>query len=97
MQQDYTVFVHLVDEKGNIVAQRDNPPVDGLYPTTEWEPEEIVRDQYDLVISPDALPGEHWIEIGMYLPESGERLAVRDTQSDSFQDYILLEQVTVSR
>jgi hypothetical protein len=97
MQQDYTVFIHLVDERGNIVAQKDNLPVDGFYSTTKWEPREIVRDQYDLVISPDALPGEHWLELGMYLPESGERLAVTGAKSDPFQGYILLEQVKVSR
>jgi hypothetical protein len=78
MGQDYVVFTHLVDEKQSIWGQKDNPPVDGFYPTSRWEAGEIVRDQYDILISPQALPGEYQIEVGMYLTETGERLkAVR--------------------
>ncbi len=78
MKQDYTVFTHLVDDEGRIWGQKDNPPVDGFYPTTKWEVGEIVRDQYDISISPEAPPGEYQIEVGMYLAETGERLrAVR--------------------
>ena len=78
MEQSYTVFTHLVDAGGHIVAQKDNPPVDGLYPTTKWEMGEIVRDQYDLTIPQDIAPGEYRLKVGMYLAETGERLrAVR--------------------
>ena len=76
MEQSYTVFTHLVDAGGHIVAQKDNPPVDGLYPTTEWQAGEIVRDQYDILISPETPPGEYQVEVGMYLAETGERLTV---------------------
>jgi hypothetical protein len=76
MDKDYTVFTHLTDQEGRIWGQKDNPPVDGFYPTTQWEKGEIVRDQYDLNISLDAPPGEYWIEVGMYLAETGERLPV---------------------
>jgi len=74
MDQDYTVFAHLVDGKGRIWGQKDNPPADGFYPTTKWQAGEIVRDQYDLLISPDAPVGDYKIEVGMYLAETGERL-----------------------
>jgi len=76
MEQSYTVFAHLVDAGDNIVAQKDNPPVDGFYPTTKWEVGEIVRDQYDLVIPSEVPSGEHWLNVGMYLAETGERLKV---------------------
>ena len=78
MDEDYTVFTHLVDGEGNIWGQKDNPPVDGFYPTTEWEAGEIVRDQYDILVSPEALPGEYQLEVGMYLAETGERLEILD-------------------
>lgn len=76
MERDYTVFTHLVDGEGNIWGQQDNPPVDGLYPTSQWEKGEIVRDQYDILISPEAIPGEYQIEVGMYLAETGQRLTI---------------------
>jgi hypothetical protein len=76
VEQSYTVFTHLVDEKQNIWGQKDNPPVDGFYPTTKWEVGEIVRDQYDLVIPSDAPSGEYRLNVGMYRTETGERLNV---------------------
>jgi hypothetical protein len=94
MEQDYTVFIHLIDEKQNIWGQKDNPPVDGLYPTTEWEAGEIVRDQYDLVISPDSPPGHYGLEIGMYLVETGKRLSV-SREGQRIGDGILLGPITV--
>jgi hypothetical protein len=74
MEQSYTVFTHLVDAGDHIVAQKDNPPVNGFYPTTKWEVGEIVRDQYDLVIPSDVPLGEYRLRVGMYLAETGERL-----------------------
>lgn len=74
--EGYTVFIHLVDREGRIWGQKDNPPVDGFYPTTQWQAGEIVRDQYDLLIPPNAPVGDYKIEVGMYLAETGERLPV---------------------
>jgi len=76
MRQSYTVFIHLVDDQGTLWGQKDNPPVDGFYPTTKWQAGEIVRDQYDLLIPSDAPVGDYKIEVGMYLAETGERLLV---------------------
>jgi len=90
MEQSYTVFTHLIDAGDNIVAQKDNPPVDGFYPTTKWEVGEIVRDQYDLLISPDSPVGGYKIEVGMYLAETGERLAVNG------DDAVQLTEVTIA-
>ena len=95
MDQDYTVFTHLVDGEGNIWGQKDNPPVDGFYPTSQWEEGETVRDQYDLIISPDARPGDYRLEVGMYLAETGERLAIVDRNGNVVADKVLLEKVRV--
>ena len=77
MDEHYTVFTHLIDEGGGIRGQKDNPPVDGFYPTGGWTVGEIVRDQYDLTISPEAPPGLYRIAVGMYRVETGERLTVQ--------------------
>ncbi|NIO70896.1 MAG: phospholipid carrier-dependent glycosyltransferase [Anaerolineae bacterium] len=76
MDENYTVFTHLIDERGDIWGQKDNQPVDGFYPTGGWTAGEIVRDQYDLTISPEAPPGPYRIAVGMYRAETGERLIV---------------------
>jgi len=95
MGQSYTVFTHLVDAGNNVVAQKDNPPVDGFYPTTEWKVGEIVRDQYDLVIPSGAPSGEYQLNVGMYLTETGERLNVLKDGVPLPDNWILLHLVTV--
>lgn len=95
MEQSYTVFTHLVDAGDNIVAQKDNPSVDGFYPTAKWEVGEIVRDQYDMVIPSDAPLGEYWLNVGMYLVETGECLNVLKDGVPMPDNRILLQSVAV--
>jgi hypothetical protein len=52
--------------------------------TGGWAAGEIVRDQYDLSISPEAPSGSYRIEVGMYRAETGERLMVE--QDDILPD-----------
>jgi hypothetical protein len=90
MKEDYTVFTHLIDKEGKIWGQKDNPPVGGFYPTSRWEKGEVVRDQYDIAISPEVLPGEYRLEVGMYLAETGERLQARAEEGPLPENRILL-------
>ena len=95
MDQNYTVLTHLVDGESRLWGQKDNPPVDGFYPTSQWEAGEIVRDQYEIDISPDAPPGEYQIEVGMYLIETGERLVVQDENGHYQGNRVPLEPMLV--
>jgi 4-amino-4-deoxy-L-arabinose transferase-like glycosyltransferase len=95
MEEGYTVFIHLADRPGQLWGQKDNPPVDGFYPTTAWEAGEIVRDQYDVGISPDAPAGPYQIEVGMYLAETGERLPILAEDGSVRGDRVLLSRVEV--
>jgi hypothetical protein len=95
MDEDYTVFTHLIDGEGGIYGQKDNQPVDGFYPTGGWTAGEIVRDQYDLTISPKAPPGRYRIVVGMYRAETGERLIVGRDAISPTDDKIVLDEFVV--
>jgi len=75
-QEDFTVFIHLLDAGGRLVSQKDSQPQDGTYPTSFWDPGEIVPDWYELSIPPDALPGDYAIVLGLYRLADGTRLPV---------------------
>jgi len=90
LRDAYTVFVHLTDASGQVLADADSPPSQGLYPTTRWSPGETVRDRHILKIPADLAPGEYQIAIGMYLPATGARLPI-----DSGGDHIALTKVNV--
>jgi hypothetical protein len=78
MENDYTVFVHLLDAEGSIVAQGDSPPVQGHYPTTMWAVGEVVRDEHPLVGSPEAIVRGVRFAVGWYSAQEGRLGVVTD-------------------
>jgi phytoene dehydrogenase-like protein len=93
---DYTVFTHLIDEGGTIVAQHDGQPDGGSYPTSEWLEGEVVEDEHTLVPATKYGSGEYSLAVGMYHLESGERLPAYDQNGVSLpQSRIVLTKVQV--
>ncbi|HID63842.1 MAG TPA: DUF2079 domain-containing protein [Anaerolineae bacterium] len=95
METSYTVFTHLIDQDERIMGQRDNLPVSGLYPTTEWTPGEKIVDRYEIATSPEILPGEYSIEIGLYELDSGERLPALNAMGLPQDSRVILSKVWV--
>ena len=95
MEEDYTVFVHLVDEEGTIWGQQDNEPEGGFYHTSFWDVEEPLTDQYEFAIDQNTPPGKYRIEIGMYVLETGRRLPVVDERTQTADDKAVLGTVAV--
>jgi hypothetical protein len=74
---DYTVFVHVLRPDGTCcVWQSDAMPRGDAYPTTRWQPGEVVVDPYAIILPADVPPGEYPIEVGLYVRETGQRLPV---------------------
>jgi len=67
MARDYHSYTHLLDATGQLVAQSDGIPDQGLTPTTRWLPGQIVTDRHVIALR-DIPPGEYRIAAGMYLP-----------------------------
>jgi hypothetical protein len=62
----YTVFTQLFDPTGNLVAQQDNWPVQGLAPTDTWQPGALIRDPYQLSLPANVTPGNYALWVGLY-------------------------------
>lgn len=83
-QVDATLFVHLYDEEGGLVAQVDGRPPDETRPTSTWQAGETISPQVSLPLPADDLaPGYYQLAIGLYLPGSGERLVVTQPEGQS--------------
>jgi hypothetical protein len=76
MRENYTVFVHLTDTAGQVVAQRDGYPLSGTYPTSDWSLDVVLADRVEIPLPPDLPPGEYTLKVGMYLLSTLERLPV---------------------
>ncbi len=90
MNDSFHVFVHLLDDQGQIRGQRDQVPAAEGRPTTSWVASEIITDTYQVPLAEGAPPGEYRIAIGMYNPTTGEHLPLRDTVPVTNQDQIVL-------
>jgi len=73
----YQVFVHLSGPTGP-VAQADGVPVCWSFPTDRWQPGQIVTDPHAIALPVDLPPGDYTLEIGLYRPDTFERLNVLD-------------------
>lgn len=84
-QENYTLFAHMTDAQGNIIAQRDAQPLDNAYPTTLWNANEQVTDTLVLEIPRDAPWGNYVLEFGVYRARDIERLPLNGENWDLFR------------
>lgn len=87
MSVDYTIFVHLLNAQGELVAQHDNGPWwEVPIPTSTWQAGEQLRDQHILELSQPLPAGDYELQIGVYYWETLERLPVleNDTPVNNF-------------
>jgi hypothetical protein len=73
----YKVFLHLVDDQGQIVSQYDGEPGHGLNLTTQWRPERgTFPDRYGVSVPARLAPGTYRLLVGMYDVSGAPRLPV---------------------
>jgi len=85
----YRVFIHLVDENGQIVAQSDGEPAAWTRPTTGWLPSEFILDTHNLSLE-NVPSGSYQLNIGMYDPDTGVRLAL-----DGGETAVIIPELTI--
>jgi len=88
---DYTVFVHLLDQDGRTWSQSDKLPQKG-YSTLYWDVGETVLDHCVVPIPLDTPHGEYSLSIGLYRPDTMQRLQVISQGQSERADHIVLEE-----
>lgn len=79
---DWSIFVHLRDSSGGTIAQKDGPAGSGRYPSSLWEPGEIISDEILLPLPVELPRGQYHLVVGLYDLATGQRLPVRDAAND---------------
>jgi len=96
LEEDYSVFVHLLDEAGTLRWQHDGMPGFGMRPTRGWRPGEVVTDVHEVQLPPDAPAGSYRLEVGVYSAATWQRLRVLDEQGAVQGDRLLLDAIRVA-
>jgi hypothetical protein len=95
MDEAFKVFVHILGPNGLPIAQQDNEPLNGTYPTTRWQPGERVSDPYAIVLPADLSPGEYAVEVGLYRISDLTRLPVLDAGQNAVDDKLYISPLIV--
>jgi hypothetical protein len=95
VKDDYTVFVHVVGPDGQMWGQRDAPSDNGAYPTRRWAAGEVVADPVRVALPADLPAGPLEVRVGMYRPDTGQRLPVLDAGGQPVDDKVVLGQIVV--
>ncbi|MFB0547168.1 MAG: ArnT family glycosyltransferase [Anaerolineae bacterium] len=93
LSTNYYVFSHL--ETDRIWGQSDGVPVCHNYPTNAWRPSTVIVDRRRLPIAPETPPGRYPLTVGLYEPESGQRLDVLDQAGNPQGNSVLLQEVVI--
>ncbi len=93
---DYLEFVHLIDEQGLMVAQRDTHPGLGRFPASQWKSGDRFEETITVRI-PEVTytPSKSTLSVGFYAPQEGYRLAVYAPDGTLIDDTLELGEVSV--
>jgi hypothetical protein len=93
--EKYKVFFHLVEpDVARYAELTGHPGCDG-YPTNKWLVGELIYDPYEVMVFPDAPAGTYPLFMGMYDPDTAERLDVYDASGELMGDFFELTKITI--
>jgi hypothetical protein len=87
---EYNIFIHLLDDRGQLLGQMDGTPYANRYPLWAWQPGQIIEDRRDLTGTQIDLAQVHSIAVGVYHPATGERLAAVDANGNPLPNNALI-------
>lgn len=83
IEADYTVFLHVVDGAGRLVAQVDAQPGNGFKPTSAWPVGPTIADRLALSMPPSTPPDHYTICMGLYDLATMRRLGPSRSESSA--------------
>ncbi|HEX8600977.1 MAG TPA: DUF2723 domain-containing protein [Chloroflexia bacterium] len=91
----YTVFTHILDERGEKVGQKDDEPQRGFKPTVLWQPGETIVDTVEIPISSTAAPGTYRVVTGLYNSVTQQRQPAYGPDGAALGDYATLTEIAI--
>lgn len=90
-QRPLQIFVHVLDAHSRVWGQHDGLDV----PLEGWVPGDVIVQLHTFAIAAEAPPGRYWIEVGLYDPQTLERLQVVGGEGVVLGERLLLRDILV--
>jgi 4-amino-4-deoxy-L-arabinose transferase-like glycosyltransferase len=71
-EEAYRVRLQMVDEQGNVVAEKTEPLATAGIPVTSWQPDELILSKIGFAVPASALAGNYRLHLSL-LPAKGTR------------------------
>jgi len=96
IDENYTVFAHLLGEGAQVWGSGDGWPVDGQIPTATWTPGQIITDTHTITVGATTPTGLYDLEMG-WLDADGDRLPIVAADGHLLGQRVLLCKIRVER
>ena len=90
---NYIARITLVDQNGHTPAILDRMPFEGRYPATNWSPQQLMRDQYSIVVPAQAQAQLVTAYLSLYPIGQGSELSEAVESGEALGQYIELGKV----
>ncbi|MEM9774862.1 MAG: hypothetical protein AAF902_09795, partial [Chloroflexota bacterium] len=91
IDEDYTIFVQVLNQDDQLVGQLDIKPAQGTRPTNLWEPGELLQDRFTVPLTSDLSTADtHRLIIGFYRLSDFQRLLVLDSDGTPTGDHFVI-------
>jgi hypothetical protein len=88
IDQPYVVFNHVLNQRGEIIAQVDGRPQGGSLLMTCWQPNETYADHHLIPLTSPISAGMYTLETGLYNAVTGSR--VSESSHGEVSDRVIL-------
>jgi tetratricopeptide (TPR) repeat protein len=88
--QDYSVVTRLIHVlTGEAAVEVRQQPFSGNLPTSLWQPGEVIRDEFELVLPARATPGRYRLEVAL-LDAGEKRISSSETPSSMYPTLLVM-------
>ena len=87
LAEDYTIFLHYIRD-GERLAQVDERPCSGHYPTTAWRPGDVINDDHFIAAITSSRPDLDLLRVGFYQRETEAVLHLLDEMGNPASEWI---------
>ena len=86
LNEDYTLFLQVLDANDRLVGQVDAWPLQGTLPTSRWQPGQTITDPYTIQLDGNLPPGDYRLLVGWYLLADLRRLPILSEDGAAVDD-----------
>ncbi len=93
--ENWTETVYLLNREQQVIAQEDSWPCGNSYPTSVWQPGEVISEDHKLPIPANLSSGPYMLAVSFYRLSDGTRLSTLDAHGRPIGDALPIDAIVI--